>query len=153
MSSRANLKRSRPNQIIVLWVVFQLGMIFHTQLGLMPLFHGVDVLAAHGHVANDIREIASVLWLMLAFFLMPLVAMLSLCFSDAHPVRVGHFWLTVLYSVLNMAHLGVDLAIHPIAWYQITLMAFLLVVGLLLNGVAYQWMRADQSRHPRLQLE
>jgi hypothetical protein len=30
-------------KIIALWTVFLLGKLFHTQLGLMPLFHGLNV--------------------------------------------------------------------------------------------------------------
>mgnify|MGYP000394290495 CR=1 FL=1 len=78
MSSMSHSKLPFQNQLIALWIVFQLGLIFHTQLGLMPLFHGLDVLAAHGHVATDISQISSVLWLMLAFFLMPLIACCSI---------------------------------------------------------------------------
>jgi hypothetical protein len=40
-------------KIIALWTVFLLGTLFHTQLALMPLFHGLSVLAPHGHVAID----------------------------------------------------------------------------------------------------
>ena len=30
-------------KIIALWTVFLLGTLFHTQLALIPLFHGIDV--------------------------------------------------------------------------------------------------------------
>jgi len=151
MSSSHSTALTAPQRLIILWMVFQLGTVFHTQLGLIPLFHGLDVLAAHGHVASDLSEITSVLWLMLAFFLVPLLAILTLCFSESRRVRIGHFWLTAVYTVLNVAHLGVDLTIPPIAWYQIVLMLFLVIVGLLLNLVSYQWMRAAQPQRHRLQ--
>jgi hypothetical protein len=154
MASMNHAKLSAPSQMMALWIVFLLGTVFHTQLGLMPLFHGLDVLAAHGHVATDIREITSILWLMLAFFLIPLVAIIGLCFTESRRFRMGHFGLTVVYSVLNFAHLVVDLTIQPIAWYQIALMAFLLMTGLLLNVVAYQWVRAaTRPQRQRLQSE
>jgi hypothetical protein len=35
-----------PSKIITLWAVFLLGMLFHSQLGLMPLFHIVFAPAA-----------------------------------------------------------------------------------------------------------
>jgi hypothetical protein len=34
-------------RIITLWAVFLLGTLFHTQLGLMPLFHNQSI-ALHG---------------------------------------------------------------------------------------------------------
>jgi hypothetical protein len=42
---------------------------------------------------------------------------------------------------LNLAHLIADLLVRPIAWYQIALMAILLIIGLILNLVSYQWLR------------
>lgn len=135
-------------KIIALWSVFLFGTIFHTQLALIPLFHGLDVLAAHGHIATDISEISTVLWLMLAFFLIPMAAIVGICWFDTYSFRVGHFWLTVVYSILNFAHLTADLTVHPIAWYQIALMTCLFLVGLLLNLVAYRWARAaPRHRH------
>ena len=142
MTTQTQTKPGFAIKIIALWSVFLFGTIFHTQLGLIPLFHGLDVLAAHGHVATDLSEITTILWLMLAFFMVPLVAIIGLCFYDSRRFRVGHFWLTVFYSAMNLAHLVVDLTIQPIAWYQIALMTFLFINGLILNIVAYQWARA-----------
>ena len=61
--------------------------------------------------------------------------------------RIGHFWLTVIYSLLNIAHLIADLSVTPIAWYQIVLMMVLVAIGILLNLVAYRWMK----HYPRYQ--
>jgi hypothetical protein len=88
---------------------------------------------------------------MLAFFAVPLIAMMGACFFTSRRYRVGHFWLTVVYSVLNLAHLVVDLTIPPIAWYQVALMAFLFGVGLVLNLVAYQWVKEPHGHGHRLQ--
>jgi len=35
-----------------------------------------------------------------------------------------------------------DLMVQPIIWYQIALMAMLLAIGLLLNWVSFQWLKA-----------
>lgn len=53
-----------PEKIIILWIVFLLGLLFHTQLGLMPLFHGLSVADSQ---AKSMAEIAPILWLMLVF--------------------------------------------------------------------------------------
>ncbi|MGB3202988.1 MAG: hypothetical protein WBA99_18930 [Nodosilinea sp.] len=136
-------------QLMALWTVFLLGTLFHTQLALMPLFRGLSVLAPHGHVATDIGEISGILWLMLVFFIVPLMAIAGLCFFDSRRYRLGHFWLTVVYSVLNVAHLGADLSIPPVAWYQVALMSWLVLVGLGLNWVAYRWFRATRCQSYR----
>lgn len=137
-------------QIIALWVVFLLGLLFHTQLALMPLFHGLGVFAPHGHVATSMAEIEPVLWGMLAFFLLPLLTMIAIVLWPSRRLRQAHFGLTLVYTVLNIPHLIADLVIPPVAWYQIVLMVLLVVVGLLLNLVGYQWMRMVAPRHRRL---
>ncbi|AFY77331.1 hypothetical protein Ple7327_1995 [Pleurocapsa sp. PCC 7327] len=127
-------------KIITLWTTFLLGTIFHTDLGLMPLFHGKSV--AHSH---EIGDISWVMWLMLAFFVLPMFAIIATAFTESKRFRVAHFGLTVFYSVMNLLHIILDLFVTPIAWYQITLMVILFAIGLLLNVVSFQWMQ----HHPR----
>lgn len=126
-------------KIITLWIVFLLGTLFHAQLGLMPLFHGINIATSDIHA--DSSDVAQIFWLMLGFFTLPLLAILATAFTAVQPYRIGHFYLTLAYSVLNLLHVVLDLQVQPIAWYQITLMVMLFLVGLLLNVVAYQWMR------------
>jgi hypothetical protein len=129
------MKPNYAHQIITLWTVFLLALLFHTDLGLIPLFHGQNI--AHSH---DYQDISWILWLMLAFFVLPLGAIILPTFTDHHRYRVFHFWLTVVYSILNFVHLVADLLVSPIAWYQIALMMLSFLIGLLLNLVAYRWL-------------
>ncbi len=129
----------QPNytsQIMSLWTAFLLALLFHTDLGLMPLFHGQNI--AH---SQDNQNISWILWSMLAFFVPPLMAIILPTFTDHQRYRIFHFWLTVVYSVLNFSHLLADLLVSPIAWYQIALMTILVLIGLLLNIVSYRWMK------------
>jgi hypothetical protein len=128
------MKSNYANQIIALWTAFLLVLLFHTDLGLMPLFHGQSV--AH---SQDTSDISGILWSMVAFFVPPLLAIILPTFTDSKRYRAGHFWLTVIYSFLNLAHLIADLFVTPIAWYQIALMTILLLIGILLNLVSYRW--------------
>jgi hypothetical protein len=129
------MKSNYADQIIALWMAFLLALLFHTELGLMPLFHGQSIAYSH-----DAQNLDLILWLMLAFFVPPLLAMILPTFTDSKRYRSGHFWLTVLYSVLNFAHLIADLSVTPIEWYQIALMTISLLIGILLNLVSYRWM-------------
>jgi presenilin-like A22 family membrane protease len=134
-------------KIIVLWIVFLLGTLFHTQLGLMPLFHGISVASPHSHnEATELANIVYIFWLMLVFFLLPLLAIIATAFYDSKRYRIVHFGLTIFYTIMNFFHVALDLFVDPIAWYQIFLMVFLLLVGILLNIVAYQWMQNHSSR-------
>jgi ABC-type spermidine/putrescine transport system permease subunit II len=124
-------------KLITLWAVFLLGLIFHTQLGLMPLFHGLNI---SENQANALSDVAFIFWLMLAFFVLPMAAMVLTLFNESRRYRKLHFGLTILYTFLNFAHLVADLFVTPIIWYQITLMAILVAIGLLLNLVSWQWL-------------
>jgi hypothetical protein len=130
-------------KIITLWLVFLLGLLFHAQLGLMPLFHNLSVAEFS---AQSTAEIVPIMWLMLGFFMLPIAAIIATAFTDAQRYRIVHFGLTVVYSVLNFFHLVADLIVQPIVWYQIALMAILLLIGLLLNLVSYHWMKRRRSK-------
>ena len=128
---------------MALWAVFLIGTLFHTQLALMPLFHGIDVamMAHHHQESATIAEITPILWGMLLFFVLPMLAIVAAAFYQFKNFRTLHFGMTLVYTVLNFAHLVADLLVDPIAWYQIALMSLLLAVGVLLNIVAYQWLK------------
>jgi hypothetical protein len=142
--------KTLQEKIIVLWAVFLLGTLFHTQLGLMPLFHGINI--AHSPSATNVNEIAGILWGMLAFFSIPMLAIILTAFTSSKRYRVFHFGLTIVYSILNLLHVIFDLMVKPIIWSQITLMVILFIIGLLLNLVAWQWIHG-YSRRARLQEE
>lgn len=131
-------------KIVSLWIVFLLGLLFHTQLGLMPLFHGLDVVASP---SQNMAEIAPIMWLMLGFFALPMAAIVGTVMTNTRRYRTLHFGFTLLYTLLNLSHLIADLVVQPIAWYQIALMVILLVIGLLINVVSYQWMQGMSPRY------
>ena len=132
-------------KIITLWTVFLLGTLFHTQLALMPLFHGIDV-AMMRHIHQEtatMAEIQPILWGMLLFFVLPMLAIVATAFYKSRSFRAFHFRLTLFYSVLNLIHLIADLVVEPIFWYQIVLMLLIFSIGILLNIVSYQWVRSN----------
>jgi hypothetical protein len=139
-------KQNNRIKVITLWGVFLLGLLFHTELALMPLFHGLSV-KEDASEAQSIESISWILWLMLAFFVVPMSMMVGTAFTESYSFKKLHYGTTIVYSVLNFIHLVADLQVKPIYWYQIVLMAILWLVGLLLNLVSWQWLR--QSRHPR----
>ena len=136
---RQTSKLDYSTKIIALWTVFLIGTLFHTQLALMPLFHGIDVaMVGHHHQESaTMAEIAPILWGMLLFFTLPILAIVATAFFDFKRYRVFHFGLTLFYTVLNLLHVVLDLFVDPIAWYQIALMSLLFALGILLNLVAY----------------
>lgn len=142
------MSNNYQEKIIVLWVAFLLGTLFHTQLALMPLFHGLNVIESQP--ATSINQISGIMWLMLGFFVLPIFAIIATVFTDARRYRVIHFGLTVFYTVLNFLHLVLDLLLPQVLWYQIALMLLLFLIGLLLNLVAFQWIKAQPRHHNRI---
>lgn len=132
-------------KIIALWTAFLLGMLFHTQLALMPLFHGLSV--AHSHI-NDL-PLTTLFWLMLGVFGMAMAAIIATAFVKGQRYKTLHFGLTLLYTVINISHLTLDLIVG-VPSYQLCLMGYLLLIGLLLNLVAFQWFHSELDKQPVL---
>jgi uncharacterized membrane protein len=127
-------------QINALWTAFLLGTLFHTDLGLMPLFHDMAVEPSHAGENLD-----GVFGLMLCFFAIPMVLIILTTFTQSIGFRRSHFGITVVYSVLNLGHLVADIAVRA-PWYQLLLMALLLAIGLLLNLVSFKWLKKRYHR-------
>lgn len=138
-------------KIINLWIVFLLGILFHTQLGLMPLFHGLDVIESQP--ALSYNEVSGIFWLMLGFFMLPMLAIIGTTLTENKRYRVIHFGLTIFYGVMNLIHLVLDLLLPRVIWYQIALMVFLFLLGLLLILVAYRWMKYPVNRQNHSELD
>lgn len=137
-------------RLMSLWLVWLLAMLFHVDLGLMPLFHGQSP-EIHSHV-----EASALPWLfgaMLGYFLLPLIAVVLIayaCTSSAPPQRWRgwlriHFWFSVVYSITNLPHLIADILVPDARVDQIVLMAALVVVGLLINLEGWSWWRNEPA--------
>ena len=129
-----------------LWIAYLLAMLFHVELGLMPLFHGQS---AQIESAVNPAKLALVFWGMLLYFLIPLVCLLLITYAtgDAdhcrrwRPWRRIHFWISIIYTVTNIPHLVADIVIPDSRADQVFLMVVLLLIGLLINREAWCWMR------------
>ncbi len=130
-----------PIKISFLWVVFLLGTLFHTQLALMPLFHGVSVTESHMHEAVSV---GTVMWFMLFFFSLPLLAIAGCMLTPSRRFRSLHFGMTLVYTGLNLAHLILD-AMIAVPGYQLALMGLLLLIGLMLNWLSYRWIKSARG--------
>lgn len=128
-------------KIFTLWTTFLLALLFHTQLALMPLFNGLNVAESHTH---DYASLDVIFWLMWIFFLLPLLSILGTIFMPSRSFRVSHFYMTLLYTVLDLGHFLADFLVGA-PGYQLLLIIFLVGVGLLLNITAYQWMLEGRS--------
>ena len=133
-----------------LWLTYLLAMLFHVDLGLMPLFHGLSP-EIESHV--DPARLPLVYWGMLIYFLIPLCAILLIAYAASNPAaagrwrwwRRGHFWISVVYTVTNVPHLIADIVVPDSRGDQVALMVLLLLLGLLINVEGWRWWRQPSS--------
>jgi len=146
-----------------LWTAYLLAMLFHVQLGLMPLFHGDSVVI--GNTVNP-AQVPLVYWAMLGYFLLPLGALLLISWATSDGCGSGsengsgsgsgrwrswcrwHFWLSIVYSVTNLFHLIADIVVPDSRADQVFLMALLLCIGLLINRQAWLWWHPGLAAMP-----
>ncbi len=130
-----------------LWIAWLLAMLFHVDLGLMPLFHGVSP-EIDSHV-----PVTALPWLfgaMLLYFLVPLGCLVLIAYAASEPAasarrwrgwRRIHFWLSVVYTLTNLPHLVADILVPDSRFDQVLLMVVLLLIGLMINREAWLWWR------------
>jgi len=134
-------------RLAALWLSWLLIMLYHVELGLMPLFHGLPVVIKTRIPAARLPRLFAA---MLIYFLLPLGALLlivdaltdPLGWSGADPWRAAQFWFSVIYSLTNVMHLIADIRIPDSRADQVVLMLLLTLIGLLINREAWLWWRA-----------
>jgi hypothetical protein len=136
--------RRHAQRLSSLWLAWFLALLFHTDLGLMPLFHG---LSPEIESQVDPARLPVVFWAMLLYFLVPLAALLLNSYADSSDSgwrrwRWIHLGLSVVYSATNLVHLVVDILIPDSRTDQVTLMAVMVAIGLLINRESWCWCRS-----------
>ena len=138
--------RDRALRLRSLWQCWFLALLFHTDLGLMPLFHGLPVEIAS---QLDPAAVVVVFRVMLAYVLIPLASIILITYAETglEPDprwcwwRRCHLWLSLIYTFTNASHLLVDVLIPDARADQVVLMAVMLAIGVLINREALLWYR------------
>ena len=137
---------NHAQRLITLWIAWLLAMLFHVDLGLMPLFHGqspeIDSQVPLG-------ALPLLFGAMLGYFFLPLLAIVLISFADSaigpgirwRLLRRLHFWLSVVYLITNTLHLLADILVPDARLDQIVLMAVMTLLGLLINIESWHWWR------------
>jgi len=128
-------------------------MLFHVELGLMPLFHGLSP-EIESKVPKE--SLGAVFWAMLIYFLIPVLSLLLITYADGSERgeqrllwqrwRGLHLAISVLYTISNIPHLIADILVPDSRGDQVFLMAVLLGLGLLINREAWLWWRSGRQR-------
>lgn len=140
-----------------LWTAYLLAMLFHVDLGLMPLFHGLSP-EIESQVPKE--QLGALFWAMLVYFLVPLCSLVLIAYADGieHGTharqwqrwRAVHFVVTVIYTITNIPHLIADILVPDSRGDQVFLMVVLLGLGLLINREAWLWWRSGRGGHARI---
>ena len=136
----------RALRLRTLWVSWFFCMLFHVDLGLMPLFHGQSP-AIESQV--PLERLPQLFGAMLAYFLVPLAALLLIAYAASAPEQSQrwrpwkriHFWLSVAYTATNVPHLTADILVPDSRLDQVLLMVAMVVIGLLINVEGWRWWR------------
>lgn len=139
---------NHAQRLITLWIAWMLAMLFHVDLGLMPLFHGQS---PEIHSQLPTSTLPLLFGAMLSYFLLPLIAIVLISYADTaagatprwRPWRRLHFWFSIVYSVTNVPHLIADILVPDARTDQIVLMGALTVLGLLINVEGWRWWRRE----------
>lgn len=135
-----------------LWTAYLLAMLFHVDLGLMPLFHGLSP-----EIESQVpkQNLPGLFWAMLVYFLLPLFSVVLIAYADGsgrgehrrlwQRWRAGHFALSVFYTITNIPHLIADILVPDSRGDQVFLMVVLLGLGLLINREAWLWWRRGRD--------
>ncbi len=130
-----------------LWVSWFLCMLFHVDLGLMPLFHGQS---PEIESQVPLERLPQVFAAMLGYFLVPLAVLILIAYASSsvprfqqrwRPFRRLHFWLSVVYSATNVPHLIADILVPDSRVDQVLLMLAMVLIGLLINVEGWRWWR------------
>lgn len=134
-------------RVAALWGAWLLVMVFHVQLGLMPLFHGCSV---EIKTRVPLERLPRLFMAMAVYFIVPVIAMLLAVHAVTEPSgwsasvvwRAGQFWLSALYTITNIVHLVADIRIPDSRGDQVVLMLIMALVGVLLSWETWQWWQA-----------
>lgn len=141
----ADLAAAGPGlRLASLWAAWLFVMLFHVELGLMPLFHGLSV-EIRSRLA--LSQLPRMFLAMLLYFLLPVLAMLLAVhavtapagWSASAPMRAAQFGFSLLYSATNLLHLVADLRIPDSRSDQVLLMLLLSALGVWINVEAWHW--------------
>lgn len=136
-----------------LWLAWLLAMLFHVDLGLMPLFHGQS---PEIESQVPVGMLPLLFGAMLGYFLVPLASLVTIAYAASdpgHPARWRpwrrlHFWISVVYTVSNLPHLIADILVPDSRADQVALMVVLVLIGLLINREGWAWWREDPITGP-----
>jgi hypothetical protein len=128
---------NNQQKIIVLWILLIIGMFLHPFFVLNKLFYGLPV--ARPGANGMIPEI--VMYKRIGFYILPMIYVTVLLFTQAQWVRVLNFVISLIYTFINIQNFLKEFEKPQIDTVQIILLGFVATATLLLNFASWKWIK------------
>ncbi|MCK4233791.1 hypothetical protein KAX75_05145 [candidate division WOR-3 bacterium] len=138
---------SNKAKVVTLWVIFLFGMTFHSLLAIMPLFWGGSIAMSPEQIAKN--PMAPSMWMVLLFFLIPMIIIVLTSFIETKWYRITNFVFTLLFTMMNIWHLIGHFGETSVDPRQIVLLTFVLIFGFFLNIVSFKWIKEQEVNYDR----
>ena len=120
------MKLQNPLKCIIYWVLLVIIMMLHFNYHVGEIFYGIDV-AREG--ANGIIPIGTHI-IRNIFYHLPIIWVVVLILSDKKVVKIGLFFISIVYLLSHLMHLVKDLAKPDLSQTPLLILA-LVIAGLL----------------------
>ncbi|MEL6638764.1 MAG: hypothetical protein AAFW73_17855 [Bacteroidota bacterium] len=130
---------SRPLRLVLLWLILIVCMILHFNYNVGKIFYGIEVARANaeGVVPFGTHLIRNI------FYHLPLLWILILLFYHRASIRMGLFFISVIYTLSHAAHLVGELT-QP-DWSQGPLLSLTLLLSVVLSVEHYRYWRGGAA--------
>ena len=120
------MKLENPLRCIIYWMLLVIIMMLHFNYHVGEIFYGIDV-AREG--ANGIIPIGTHI-IRNIFYHLPIIWIVILILSDKKVVKIGLFFISIVYLISHLMHLVKDLVKPDLSQTPLLILA-LLIAGLL----------------------
>ena len=131
------MKLENRLKIILLWIVFLSGMMTHCQLAAMPIFFGADISMPEATGSMP----ASMKWMCLLFYLIPMLLIVGAMLFDAKWFRITNLVLSGLFGLMNTFHLYEHFLETPKDMAQVVLLGCVFVFGIYQCVASFKWVK------------
>ncbi|MEA5404871.1 hypothetical protein VB776_18190 [Arcicella sp. DC2W] len=128
---------NNSQKIVTLWILFVVCMILHFNYHVGELFYGVDIKRPN---ANGVVPTSAAI-IRFVFEILPMMLVTFILFIEKPIIRQINFYLSILFSLANLAHLVEEFMSPKLDLSQLNLLSFVFVSSLLLNLASWRWIK------------
>ncbi|MBB6003785.1 hypothetical protein [Arcicella rosea] len=131
---------NNSQKIVTLWILFVVCMILHFNYHVGELFYGVDIKRPN---ANGVVPTSAAI-IRFVFEILPMMLVIFILFIEKPIIRQINFYLSILFSLANLAHLVEEFMSPKLDLSQLNLLSFVFISSLLLNLASWRWIKEKE---------